>query len=167
MTDQLTTLRCEVLPADRQAVRRIVASTGFFSPAEIDVAVELVDERLARGAASGYHFVFAEQRGHTIGYSCYGPIACTVASYDLYWIAVDKSCQGQGLGRRLLQDAESRICQAGGRRIYLDTSGRAQYTSTRAFYEHFGYQRAATLKDFYDLGDDKVIYAKELDHSSR
>jgi ribosomal protein S18 acetylase RimI-like enzyme len=167
MTQPTTALRCQVCPADREVVRRIVSSTGFFRPDEVDVAVELVDERLGRGDASGYFFVFAEQSTRTIGYSCYGPIACTVASYDLYWIAVEKSCQGQGLGRRLLEDAESRIRRAGGRRIYLDTSGRPQYATTRAFYEHFGYQRVATLKDFYDTGDDKVIYAKELAHSSR
>ena len=46
-------LRHELVPADRQAVRAIVERTGFFSPAEVDVAVELVDERLARGEASG------------------------------------------------------------------------------------------------------------------
>ena len=40
------TLRYEVTEADISCVRAIVESTGFFHPAETDVAVELVEERL-------------------------------------------------------------------------------------------------------------------------
>ena len=100
--------------ADRDAVRSIVECTGFFRPDEIEVAVELVDERLNRGAASGYCFVFAEINDRVVGYACYGPIACTLASFDLYWIAVDPDFQGQGLGRALLQAIESQIAIADG-----------------------------------------------------
>jgi hypothetical protein len=46
--------------------------------------------------------------------------------------------------------------------MYVDTSGRAQYAPTRAFYEHMGYERAAVLEDFYAPGDAKVIYSKIL-----
>lgn len=156
----ITILRTDVLPRDRDAVRRIVASTGFFSDAEIDVAVELVDERLAKGPASGYDFVFADQGGRTVGYACFGPIACTIASFDLYWIAVEESCRGQGLGRILLEDSERRIIAAGGRRIYIETSNRPQYLPTRGFYLRCGYREEAVLPEFYGPGDDKVIYGK-------
>ena len=52
---------------------------------------------------------------------------------------------------------------AGGTRIYADTSQRAQYNDTRAFYERCGYDIAAVLEDFYDRGDGKVIYAKSIE----
>ncbi|MBN2294174.1 MAG: hypothetical protein JXM70_17235, partial [Pirellulales bacterium] len=51
--------RTEAVPQDRRRVREIAASTGFFSPEEIEIAVELIDERLSKGPASGYEFVFA------------------------------------------------------------------------------------------------------------
>ena len=73
-----------------------------FPPNGVDVAIELVDERLSKGTASGYYFLFAEREGLTIGYACYGPIACTQHSYDLFWIAVDVRHQRSGLGRHLL-----------------------------------------------------------------
>lgn len=152
------TFRHTPRPEDHDAIRRIVASTGFFTEAEVDVAVELIDERLTRGEASGYQFVFAEQDGHTIGYACFGPIACTVGSYDLYWIAVDNAHRGHGHGRRILEEAEQRM--AGARRIYIETSGREQYAPTRTFYEHCGYRLEATLNDFYAPGDPKLIYAR-------
>ena len=73
-----------------------------------------------------------------LGYTCYGPIALTAGSYDLYWIAVDKSTQGLGLGRTLLEKSEQIIRQEGGRRIYIETSTRPPYAPTRAFYERSG-----------------------------
>ncbi|HPP53789.1 MAG TPA: GNAT family N-acetyltransferase, partial [Thermoguttaceae bacterium] len=149
-------------PEDRQAVREIVRSTGFFNPAEIEVADELVRERLQAGPASGYYFLFLEHQGQVIGYGCYGPIAATAGSFDLYWIAVHRQRQGRGLGRAILQECERRIQQAGGQRIYIETSGRAQYEPTRQFYQRCGYQCEARLKDFYAPGDDKLIYVKLL-----
>jgi len=154
--------RYEALPADRDAVRRLTESTGVFHPFEIDVAVELVDERLTRGASSGYEFVFAEEDGKTLGYACFGPIALTQGSFDLYWIAVEKGRQGCGLGRRLLDESERLMAAAGGRRVYIETSGRDIYEPTRGFYLRCGYRIAAVLRDFYAVGDDKVIFVKEL-----
>lgn len=115
---------------------------------------------MRRGDASGYFFVFAEQEGRTVGYACYGPIACTVSSYDLYWIVVHRARQGAGVGRLLLKAAEDRIARAGGTRIYVETSSREQYEPTRRFYEHFGFRREATLPDFYAPGDGKVVYVR-------
>ncbi len=156
------TLRDQVRPEDVELVRQIVASTGFFSPSEVEVAVELVQECLARGPGSGYFFIFAESAGRLVGYACYGPIACTVGSYDLYWIAVHQAHQGHGLGRRLLEEAEQRMARAGGRRVYVETSGRPLYEPTREFYRRCGYSVEAVLADFYAPGDPKVVYCKIL-----
>jgi GNAT superfamily N-acetyltransferase len=124
--------------------------------------VELAQERLTKGDPSGYHFILAEQYGRLAGYTCYGPIPCTRNSFDLYWIAVHPEYQRKGLGRRLIRETEARIRKAGGNRIYVDTSQRDQYASTRAFYEGCGYRLETVLKDFYAPEDGKVIYCKVL-----
>jgi hypothetical protein len=46
----------------------------------------------------------------------------------------------------------------GGRVIYIETSSKAQYEPTRKFYENYGCDVEAVLKDFYDTGDHKYIY---------
>jgi ribosomal protein S18 acetylase RimI-like enzyme len=161
--DSPIVFRYEATPDDRRRVREIVASTGFFNTEEIDVAEELVEERLAEGSESGYHFVFADQGSQTAGYTCYGPIAGTAGSYDLFWIAVDAGLQRKGLGKVLLAESERLIRQAGGKRVYIETSNRGHYLSTRAFYERNGYALEAVLKDFYAPGDDKAIYVKALE----
>lgn len=158
-------LREEPRRSDAQRVRGIIAASGFFTAAEVDVAVELVEERLLRGPASGYHFLFAEDAaGDLLGYTCYGPIACTVGSFDLYWIAVDPRCRRAGLGRALLQRTEQIIAAEphAGRAVYIETSNKPLYEPTRAFYRACGYTPEAVLKDFYNTGDDKVIYVKRL-----
>ncbi len=155
--------RTEVRPGDRQAVRAILESTGFFYPEEIGVAVELVEERLQRGEASGYLFEFAEVGGEVAGYTCYGPIACTRASFDLYWIGVRQEHRGAGLGRRLLSRAEGQIRRLGGQRVYVETSSRPQYEPTRRFYLACGYRLEAQLEDFYAPGDGKTIFLKVLE----
>ena len=86
------TLRYDVHEQDLVTVREIVESTGFFYPPEVDVAVELVEERLRKGEASGYFFAFAELDGRTVGYACYGPIACTASSFDIFWIPIPCRC---------------------------------------------------------------------------
>jgi ribosomal protein S18 acetylase RimI-like enzyme len=155
-------LRTEPREGDREVVRDIVRSSGFFSPDEIAIAVELVDEALVRGEASGYRFVFLEDGSEAIGYACFGPVPATEGSWDLYWIAVHASARRAGHGRWLMQEAERCIAACGGRRVWIDTSSRAQYAPTRAFYERCGYTRAALLEDFYRPGDGKVIYCRTL-----
>jgi acetoin utilization deacetylase AcuC-like enzyme/N-acetylglutamate synthase-like GNAT family acetyltransferase len=156
------TFRYEVTADDSKRLGKLVAATGFFHDDEVDVAVELVEERLAKGDASGYFFILAEHYGRVVGYTCYGPIPCTANSYDLYWIAVHPDYQGRGVGYQLMQASERKIKKIGGERIYIDTSQRPQYVSTRAFYERSGYQLETILADFYSPNDGKVIYCKKL-----
>ncbi|HEX5138304.1 MAG TPA: GNAT family N-acetyltransferase [Planctomycetota bacterium] len=152
--------RREVAPQDAAAVEALVRATGVFSEAEVAVARELVEERLEGGAASGYEFLFVDDEVGLLGYACWGPIPCTSESHDLYWIAVRPERHGGGVGRGILAAAEDEIARAGGARIYVETSTRAAYDATRAFYERCGYARAATLDDFYAKGDGKAIYLK-------
>ena len=158
----IPTLREAVRASDREAVQRIIAATGFFRQDEIEIAVELVDTRLEKGDASGYFFVIAEQGDQVIGYACYGHIACTIGGYDLYWIAVDPSQQGKGIGRVLIEEVEKQVRLAGGRHLYIETSGLPLYRPTRGFYERCGYELSAVLEDFYDRDDDKWIWRKKV-----
>lgn len=165
------TLRVAARPTDSHAVRVIVASTGFFSAEEIAIAVELIDDRIANGDSSHYQFIFADDSGgEVVGYACFGRISGTLASFDLYWIAVRDDQRGSGIGRLLMKDAERRITHvAGGKnaRVYVETSSRAQYEPTRQFYLRNGYRIASTLDDFYAPGDGKVTLVKVLEKAVR
>jgi ribosomal protein S18 acetylase RimI-like enzyme len=160
VTGETSVLRNNVRQDDPAHVEEIVRSTGFFRDDEVEVAVELVMERLEKGPDSGYEFIFAEEGGRTIAYSCYGLIPCTLQSYDLYWIATHREFMNRGIGRKLLEATEAAISGLGGNGIYVETSSRELYTPTRAFYEKNGYLLKARFEDFYDRGDDKCVYVK-------
>lgn len=155
-------LRAGALAADLASVPRLVRATGFFSPEEEAIALELVEERLAKGPASGYEFLFAERGTDALGYACFGRIPLTQASFDLYWIVVHPEAQGSGIGRLLLSEAEQAVAASGGAALYAETSSRAQYAPTRAFYQRTGYAVAGEFPDFYAPGDGKVVFVKRL-----
>ncbi len=154
--------RDEVRQEDKEIIRRLCASSGFFSAEEVNLAVSLLQERLEKGPASGYIFLFAQYGDEVLGFACYGPIAGTEASWDLYWMAVEEKYRGHGWGEQLHAEVEKRVLRSGGRRLYIWTSSRDQYVPTRRFYERLDYVKEATLRNYYRPGEHLVIYAKSL-----
>ncbi|MDD3891005.1 MAG: GNAT family N-acetyltransferase, partial [Bacteroidales bacterium] len=110
------------------------------------------------GLESGYHFIFVDIDGKTLAYACFGEIPCTKGSYDFYWLVTHKNYQGKGIGKLLMAEVQQQVKNFGGRVIYIETSSKPQYEPTRRFYENYGCELEAVLKDFYDIGDDKCIY---------
>ena len=161
------TLRDTARPATATSCNRSSSAPGSFGRMKLPSPSSSSTNACRAVEASGYHFVFAESYDAVAGYACYGPIACTVGSFDLYWIAVDPRFQRHGIGRQLMAAVESRVADAGGQRIYIDTSGKPQYAPTRAFYERSGFHCDARLADFYAPGDDKLIYVKAVGNGSR
>ena len=156
------TFRTKVLEDDKENIREILHSSGFFYDFEIDVAIELAQEYLEYGVESDYYFLFAEIDGKTVGYTCFGPIACTKHSFDLYWIGVHENTRGTGLGKILMKESEKIIKDLGGKGVYIETSSRDKYIPTQRFYDSCGCDLIAQIKDFYDEGDDKLIYKRSL-----
>lgn len=156
------TYRQQIQHSDIGIIAEIVKSSGFFSTEEIDIALELAEEKLTQPHDSSYQFLFVEDEKKVVGYACYGLIPATSSSYDVYWIVVSKDLRGQGLGKLLMAETEKLILQSGGRQVYVETSSRDQYSPTHKFYETCGYHQEAFLKNFYHEGDSKIIYAKVL-----
>lgn len=155
-------LRTNILKQDVENVTEILSSTNFFRKDEIDVAIELVEETISKGKEAGYEFVFAEIDNKTVAYTCFGSIPCSVVSFDLYWIATHQDYRGKGIGKIILQKTEEIVKILGGRSIYIETSSKPLYESTRQFYLSNNYNLEALFEDFYDIGDGKCVYVKKL-----
>jgi D-alanine-D-alanine ligase len=149
------------VPADRERIVALLQDTGFFRPSELTVAREVLDDGL-EGRDPDYLSLTAILDGNPVGWVSYGPVPGTVGTYDIYWLAVDRQVQGKGIGRRLLAAAETDIRAHGGLRAVIETAGQSLYGGTRSFYLKAGYTEAARLTDFYDAGDDKVVYLRDL-----
>ena len=156
-------MSCSLRPvgrAYRERLEQLTRATGFFREEEVATAVELLDDSLA--GDDEYRFVGAFDRDTLVGYACWGPTPGTDGTHDLYWIVVDRDRQGAGVGTQLLGAVEHELRANGQRLVVVETSSRADYAPTRAFYEHRGYTRAATIPGYYAPGDDLVIYTKDL-----
>jgi ribosomal protein S18 acetylase RimI-like enzyme len=155
----------QIEPPDRSRIEEIIISSGRFNQEEIATALELVDEALEKGEESGYILrVLEVGKEHLTvqGYVCYGPTPLTQGVYDLYWIVTDPAVQGKGFGRRLIEYVEADIVKRGGRMLLIETSSQETYGPTIRFYKRAGYKLVAHIKNFYRIGDDKLVFSKEL-----
>lgn len=152
----------DIIPEDRGKLLEILKKTGVFRKSEIDVALELIDIILERNNQRDYMIRIAEIDKIACGYVCFGPTPCTVATWDIYWMAVNPDLHGKGIGRTLLNEAERIIKENNGKLIVVETSSIEKYKNTRTFYENNGYNISARIPDFYDLNDDRIIYIKKI-----
>ncbi len=149
--------------ADKAVVMGLIEATDFFHAHEMAVAEELVDVYLDVPGQSDYQVVVIEdERGAVAGYLTFGPTPMAVGVYDLYWMAVDPRAQGQGYGRRLVEWLEDYVKAEKGRLIIIETSSSPKYEPTRRFYLGLKYTEVARIPDYYQDGDDRVIYTKRL-----
>jgi ribosomal protein S18 acetylase RimI-like enzyme len=154
---------CSLRPvgrAHRAQFEQLTRGTGLFREEEVATAVELLDESLA--GDDDYQFVGAFADDQLVGYACWGATPGTIATSDLYWIVVERERQGGGIGSQLLSEVERRLAADRRRLVVVETSSRADYAPTRAFYEARGYTRTATIPGYYAPGDDLVVFTKDL-----
>jgi ribosomal protein S18 acetylase RimI-like enzyme len=150
-------------PADRAAVADLIVSAGNFNPVEIDCALELVDIYLTNETQTDYRVAVALDGASKVhAYACWGPVPLTRGAFDLYWIATHPDSRGRGYGRALMAYVEGKALESKGRLLAVETSSKPSYTSTVEFYRRLGYGEISRIRDFYDVGDDKLILVKRL-----
>ena len=152
----------ELRAGDLPELERILAVTGAFTPAEVAVAMELLEIVIKEPEQSDYEVAVAEALGKVAGYVLFGPVPATEGNFDLYWIAVDPAAQGTGVGQRLIEHVEEEARKRGGRLVCLETSSQGGYSRTRSFYEKAGYLLESRIRDFYKPGDDRLTYVKRF-----
>lgn len=159
-------------------VETILRDTAVFSPDEIRVARELLDEAALhapagvddRGSTDAdrrspppYSFLGSfTPDGELVGFACYGPTPGTDRTYDLYWIAVDPAHGRAGLASLLIDEVERRLQGQTARLMVVETSSRSDYTPARRFYARRGYAEAARVAGFYAPDDDRIILTKRI-----
>ncbi|MDI6839843.1 MAG: GNAT family N-acetyltransferase [bacterium] len=155
----------ELLPSDYQDIKTLVEETGLFTDEEIRCALELVSYGLSQHKEEEVEYLFkiaTDDSGRLEGYACYGRTPLTDGVFDIYWIVVRKDSQYRGFGSRLLKELEEDIKIRGGRKIFIETSSKDDYEKARQFYTKKGYKLIAKIPDFYKVGDDKLIYMKDI-----
>lgn len=152
-----------LLPNDIDSINQILDNIPQFTCEERQCAIELADLYIKQGEKSGYDFFVATNKdGIFLGYICFGQIPLTDACYDIYWIVVNLSHHGKGIGTELSHAAENKLTNMGARKIFVETSGQAHYVPAQRFYQKMDFRLISRTKDFYKPGDDKLVFVKDL-----
>lgn len=153
-TEHIRTVRRD----DMAALRRIIDGSGLFPS-------ELLDDMLA-GHLAGEHqerFWLTVDDGtgpSAIAYCVEEELAA--GTWNLLLIAVDPARRSTGVGAALLEHIEGALAARGERVLLVETSGTPEFERTRHFYRDNGYDEEARIRDFYDAGDDKIVFWKSL-----
>jgi GNAT superfamily N-acetyltransferase len=140
----------------------MVTDTGIFTPGEIDVAMELIDIVLKDPNQKDYQIVcVVSEEDQLLGYLCYGIAPMTQGTIDLYWIVVDPSFQGKGVGSKLVAYLEVVAKGMNGRMILVETSSIPSYDKTLTFYARKGLRRWQGF-DYYSPGNEDYILLQKI-----
>ena len=148
----------KVIGSDLDALKKILDSSGL-CPSEY--LGEMISEYLSDPASEEIWFTYV-QDSEPVGFGYCVPEKLTDGTYNLLAIAVDKKSQGFGIGSKLINYLENELKRQQKRILIVDTSSSEDFALTRSFYLKGGYTNAATIKDFWKDGEDKVTFYKRL-----
>ncbi len=156
-------------PHEQEMLVALTHATGFFHSDEIEIVREMFEAYSTNPESDEYEWIVYRENENAppLGFACYGPASLAVGTFDLYWIVVEKNQQDKKVGSALLNHIEQDLSKRNARQLYIETSDKPQYAPTRAFYERRGYTLAAHFRDYYDVGDGKVIYFKALGENGK
>lgn len=143
---------------DLPTLKVILDDTGLF-PSEM--LAGMITDYFENPDSTDIWFT-VEVEGKPVSIAYCAPERMTVGTYNLYAIAVLQDRQGQGIGRQMMQYIENLLRSQGHRILLVETSGLAQYDLTRTFYRKCNYTQEARIREFYQEGEDKIVFWKKL-----
>jgi len=142
---------------DLKAIKAVIDATELFPS-------EYLDDMFSGDSnpESGQEFWLTYDDNGVQAVAYCAPERMTDGTWNLLLIAVNPDRQSEGIGRLLMSHVESLLKNLGVRVLLVETSGTADFVRTRSFYERIGYNNEACIRDYYDAGDDKIVFRKAL-----
>jgi len=140
---------------DVTEIKRVIEETALFPGAMLD---DMIAPFLS-GNANGEFWLTSHENKPTGVLYC-APERMTEGTFNLLLIAVDPAVQGSGIGSQLTAAIESILSERGARLLLVETSSLPEFEATRRFYRRRDFLEEARIRDFYQPGEDKVIFRK-------
>jgi ribosomal protein S18 acetylase RimI-like enzyme len=139
---------------DLRAAQALIGELDLFPPDLLpDMAAPFLD------AATSEVWLIADDGA---GLAYVAPERLTDGTWNLLLLGVGPARQSQGLGRALIAGALEFLRAADARLLMVETSGLDAFSGARAFYHRLGFAEEARVRDYYQAGDDKVIFTLPL-----
>jgi len=153
----MSTIRA-VLRDDVDELKKVVDSCGLFPSEFLD---EMIFDFFTNDQSQDIWFTFVENNTpHAIGYCV--PEEFTNGTYNLLAIGVSSEYQRSGIATEMMRYIENLIKQKEGRLLIVETSSDEAQMRARNFYNKMGYKQMAVIEDFWNDGEDKIVFWKKL-----
>lgn len=150
---------------DLDRIKEIAVAADMFTSDDVGFFDEMLIGAL-NGSLDGHQWLVAETSdGNVVSAAQFAPEPFADRMWNLYFIAVDPTLHGSGIGSAVMAHVENDLASRGedhARTLIVETSSTEQYTRTRSFYAHIGYDEEARIREFYGQGDHKVVFWKQL-----
>lgn len=160
-----TQKRCCIRPIvidDLPTIKEIIDANNLFPSSLLD---EMLSDYFNTDDSNEYWFTYDNGKPIAIAYCA--PEKMTDGTWNLYLIAVHPEHQKAGYGSCMVQHIEETLADRGERILLVETSALEDFEGTREFYRKCGYEQEAQIREFYQVGEDKIIFRKSLTGSSR
>ena len=147
-----------VTSKDTEAVIALAEESGLFNCDEIPQ----IGERLADYVSGNNDLWFIAVGEKPEGVLYCTPEPMTDGTWNILMLLVSPQFQGQGVGRSLMNHVEEILVTHGTRLVIVETSSVDDFKPARLFYLKCGYTQEARIRNFYTVGNDKVVFSKEL-----
>jgi ribosomal protein S18 acetylase RimI-like enzyme len=148
----------EIEPKDLKRLKEVIDSTGLFPSALLD---DMTNDFFTNQDTSEI-WLTKEVDNIPVAVVYCAPERMTEGTFNLYLIAIDQKFQGKGIGSEMMTYIENLLREKGIRILIVETSSLPEFELTRQFYDNLGYTREAVIREFYQEGEDKVVFWKKL-----
>ena len=151
---------CRVRPSasvDLPACKGIVDANELFPSEMLD---DMMAPYLAGHADSEFWLTAEDPSPIALAYCAQERM--TQGTWNLLLIAVHPGCQRRGYGAVILREVECELLRRGGRLLLVETSGLPGFERAQSFYRKNGFVEEATIHDFYNSGEDKIVFRKTI-----
>ena len=146
-----------VTPDELPALKTVIDANKLFPSDMLD---EMISDYFSKKDSNDYWFTYDDGKPVAIAYCA--PEKMTEGTWNLYLIAVHPDYQRSGRGASMLHYIEQKLAERGERILLVETSGLESCEGTREFYRQCGYNQEAQIREFYQAGEDKIIFRKSL-----
>ena len=148
----------KVIKEDIPELKVVLDSSELFPSHLLD---DMIRDYLNNEQSADIWFT-ATDEGKPISIGYCAPERLTEGTYNLYAIAVHKDQQRNGIGKQMMTYIENELRQNHNRILIVETSGKPEFEITREFYIKCNYVQQALIPEFYEKGDDKIVFWKKL-----
>lgn len=131
---------------------------NFFTNRAIEIIKENLDKVVKE--EQEYDCLIAQIEGEIVGNLIYNRDITGDLTYEFKWLSTDASLKYKPFIFKKLMEAGEEDLKQKARLFILYTSNTENERNTQSMFLKLGYTKVATLPDFWDDGDDRVVFMK-------